>query len=182
MSTLRTCESSHLNFICGSARGAKVLEYQMQETCNVLLHYENSKRSVCPLYKLVYSFKVVKLFSKHLVRNLFRTNNSHRFHRHCCNPVFNRILPTNSELNEILGLQPHPGMPHNVLCRYDELRRHLPMCSPHVRQVQEETLHIYTYMESQGYVLNHRLSTGGDEDAVVMNWNNLTEWLVFSSQ
>jgi hypothetical protein len=36
----------------------------VHQTCSVL-HYDNSKRCVCPLYKFVYSFKVVKLFLKH---------------------------------------------------------------------------------------------------------------------
>jgi hypothetical protein len=35
-------------------------------TCSVLLHYDSSKRCVYPLYKFVYSFKVVELFLKHL--------------------------------------------------------------------------------------------------------------------
>jgi hypothetical protein len=37
----------------------------VHQTCSVLLHYGSSKRCVCPLYKFVYSFKVVKLFLKH---------------------------------------------------------------------------------------------------------------------
>jgi hypothetical protein len=32
----------------------------------VLLHYDSSKRCVCPLYKSVYSFKFLKLFSNNL--------------------------------------------------------------------------------------------------------------------
>jgi hypothetical protein len=42
-----------------------VLQYYMYQTCSVLLHYDSSKRCVCPLYKFVYSFKIVKLFWKH---------------------------------------------------------------------------------------------------------------------
>jgi hypothetical protein len=37
----------------------------VHQTCSVLLHYDGSKRCVCPLYKFVSSFKVVKLFLKH---------------------------------------------------------------------------------------------------------------------
>jgi hypothetical protein len=33
----------------------------------VLLHFDSSKRCVCPLYKFLYTFKVVKLFLKHPV-------------------------------------------------------------------------------------------------------------------
>jgi hypothetical protein len=33
----------------------------------VLLHFDSSKRCVCPLYKFLYAFKVVKLFLKHPV-------------------------------------------------------------------------------------------------------------------
>jgi hypothetical protein len=33
----------------------------------VLLHFDSSKRYVCPLYKFLYAFKVVKLFLKHPV-------------------------------------------------------------------------------------------------------------------
>jgi hypothetical protein len=47
-----------------------VLQYYLNQTCSVLLHYDSSKRCVCPLYKLVYSFKVVKLFLKHPVLSL----------------------------------------------------------------------------------------------------------------
>ena len=32
-----------------------------------LLHFDSSKRCVCPLYKFLYAFKVVKLFLKHPV-------------------------------------------------------------------------------------------------------------------
>jgi hypothetical protein len=35
----------------------------------VLLHFDSSKRCVCPLYKFLYDFKVVKLFLKHPVFN-----------------------------------------------------------------------------------------------------------------
>jgi hypothetical protein len=41
------------------------LRYYVHQTCSVLLHYDNSERCVCPLYKFVYSFKVAKLFLKH---------------------------------------------------------------------------------------------------------------------
>jgi hypothetical protein len=37
----------------------------VHQTCSVLLHYDTSKCCVCPLYKFVYSFIVVKLFLKH---------------------------------------------------------------------------------------------------------------------
>jgi hypothetical protein len=37
------------------------------KTWCVLLHFDRSKRCVCPLYKFLYTFKVVKLFLKHLV-------------------------------------------------------------------------------------------------------------------
>ena len=33
----------------------------------VLLYFVSSKRCVCPLYKFLYAFKVVKLFLKHPV-------------------------------------------------------------------------------------------------------------------
>jgi len=33
----------------------------------VLLHFDSSKRCVCPLYKFLYAFKIVKLFLKHPV-------------------------------------------------------------------------------------------------------------------
>jgi hypothetical protein len=36
-----------------------------QQTCSVLLHCDSSERCVCPLYKFVYSFTVIKLFLKH---------------------------------------------------------------------------------------------------------------------
>jgi hypothetical protein len=42
-------------------------QYHVHQTCSVLLHYDSSKRCVCPLNKFVYSFKVVKLFLKHPV-------------------------------------------------------------------------------------------------------------------
>jgi len=35
-----------------------------------LLHFDSSKRCVCPLYKILYAFKVVKLFLKHPVHSL----------------------------------------------------------------------------------------------------------------
>ena len=38
----------------------------------VLLHFDSSKRFVCPLYKFLYAFKVVKLFLKHPVLLLRR--------------------------------------------------------------------------------------------------------------
>jgi hypothetical protein len=38
----------------------------VHQTRSVLLHYDSSKR-VCPLYKFVYSFKDVNLFSKYPV-------------------------------------------------------------------------------------------------------------------
>jgi hypothetical protein len=34
-----------------------------------LLHFDSSKRCVCPLYKFLYAFKVVKLFLKHPVQS-----------------------------------------------------------------------------------------------------------------
>jgi hypothetical protein len=37
---------------------------RLHEECSVLLHYDSSKRCVCPLYKFIYSFKVVELFLK----------------------------------------------------------------------------------------------------------------------
>ena len=36
----------------------------------VLLHFDSSKRCVCPLYKFLYAFKVVKLFLKHPVYDI----------------------------------------------------------------------------------------------------------------
>jgi hypothetical protein len=52
---------------CGRARSGSIGYYStnVHQTCNVLLHYDGSKRCVCPLYKFVYSFKVVKLFLEH---------------------------------------------------------------------------------------------------------------------
>jgi hypothetical protein len=40
----------------------------LAKTRCVLLHFDGSKRCVCPLYKFLYAFKVVKLFLKHPVR------------------------------------------------------------------------------------------------------------------
>jgi hypothetical protein len=37
----------------------------------VLLHFDSSKRCVCPLYKFLYAFKFVKLFLKHPVYTYF---------------------------------------------------------------------------------------------------------------
>jgi hypothetical protein len=37
------------------------------KTWCVLLHFDSSKLCVCPLYKFLYAFKVVKLFLKHPV-------------------------------------------------------------------------------------------------------------------
>jgi len=34
----------------------------------VLLHFDSSKRCICPLYRFLYAFKVVKLFLKHPVQ------------------------------------------------------------------------------------------------------------------
>jgi hypothetical protein len=39
----------------------------LRKTRCVLLHFDSSKRCVCPLYKFLYAFKVVKLFLKHPV-------------------------------------------------------------------------------------------------------------------
>jgi hypothetical protein len=39
----------------------------VHQTFSALLHYDSSKRCVCPLYKFVYSFEVLKLFLKHSV-------------------------------------------------------------------------------------------------------------------
>jgi hypothetical protein len=44
----------------------------MHQTYNVLLYYDSSKRYACPLYKSVYSFKVVKLFF--FFQNYFTTD------------------------------------------------------------------------------------------------------------
>jgi hypothetical protein len=45
------------------------------KTRRVLLHFDNSKRCVCPLYKFLYAFKVVKLFLKHPVFTIHRQSN-----------------------------------------------------------------------------------------------------------
>jgi hypothetical protein len=41
----------------------------------VLLHFDSSKRFVCPMYKFLYAFKVVKLFLKRPV--FLRTSSAH---------------------------------------------------------------------------------------------------------
>jgi hypothetical protein len=56
-----------------------VLHYYVHQTCNVLLHYESSKRCVCPLYKFVFSFKSVKLSLKH--RIYFQLNFQRELHQ-----------------------------------------------------------------------------------------------------
>jgi hypothetical protein len=55
-----TCESSHLDFNCGSARGGSIEYYSTTSIKLAMLCYsiDSSKRCVCPLYKFVYSFKV----------------------------------------------------------------------------------------------------------------------------
>jgi hypothetical protein len=47
-----------------------VLQYHVNQNYNVLLHYDRSKRCVCPVYKFIYSFKVVKLFCNTLYNTL----------------------------------------------------------------------------------------------------------------
>jgi hypothetical protein len=44
-----------------------VIHCYVHQTCSVFLHYDSSKRCVCPLYKLVYSFNIVNIFLKHTV-------------------------------------------------------------------------------------------------------------------
>jgi hypothetical protein len=39
----------------------------VHQPCSDLLYYDSSKRCVCPLYKFVYSFKVLKLCLKHSI-------------------------------------------------------------------------------------------------------------------
>jgi hypothetical protein len=43
------------------------------KTRYVLLHFDSSKLCVCPLYKFLYAFKVVKLFLKHPLLSKFGT-------------------------------------------------------------------------------------------------------------
>jgi hypothetical protein len=67
-STLCACESSHLHFNCGSFRSSGIGYYST--VCNKLAMfcYVITVRCVCPLYKFVYSFKVVRFSLKHPVQ------------------------------------------------------------------------------------------------------------------